>query len=82
MQHDNGLGCSDVLAHTDVVGQCCLLAAFGHVNDGYVSIIELIQHIRQTKVQPLKTDQMKINYLVNSETLPLLSNNTSDFFRH
>jgi len=75
VQHNDGLRCSDVLTDTDVVRQCCLLGAFGHVDHGYVGIVELIQHIRLTKVQPLKTDLVKINFFVNSETLPLLSNN-------
>ena len=61
MQHDDCLWCSDVLTDSDVVGQCCLLTAFRHVNHGDVCIIELIEHVRLSKVQPLETDLMKIN---------------------
>ena len=70
MQHYDGLRCSNVLADADVVGQGGLLAAFRHVNHSYVRVVELIKHIRLAEVQPLKTDLLKVNSLVNSETMP------------
>jgi len=79
MQHDDGLRCADVLADADVVGQGRLLATFGHVNHGYVGIVKLVQNVRLTKVQPLKTDLVKINSLVNSTTLPPVPNSNQSY---
>jgi len=61
MKHDDSLWCSDVLTHSDVIRQRCLLTALGHVHHGNVGIVELIQNIGLTKVQPLEADLMKIH---------------------
>jgi len=61
VQHDDRLWCTDMLAHSNVVGQSRLLAALRHVNHCYVGVVKLIENVGLTKVQPLETNLMKID---------------------